>query len=1599
MQRNDEDENTSAGEERTEAEVVLQHGDASPESLIGMGIVPLAISLDTPPPATEATATQLQKDMAAREVVFEREKFLQELFDGFELVYATPPAPIITGTCKSVSQALNVLTHKAFIRYTDTDGERLYYLNKKTQQYIRLEAKTSEETALLISSFDERFRSDVVGFRDKKKLSSTEVTEIQTLFAERRVTYAKNINYTSNMMDHYTQGELDCGQYLICNDIFRVAPQGYQRPSPETLKTFYPSEEPNPTQCSVVIHTVRTRTANYWVAAAGRNVTAKDQKDRKVSLLSSANSVSLIEAKDPTHPSTITDKASADKATGEGRRALLLSSPLDLKTDRRDNPAEARKVFLAGLKSETMATAFGKVLKDDGTINTRWFVLFKMVFNGNMAGAKKDFLEKLLLAYPDNNTELDYKSLFDFALQNEALLIDAGRRGAHLSINLIQHLATDILEMDPNLDITTLYDALEKNLSNVSSAEFQTEAAKQACLHCLSLARQLDSALMAIDPDESGRHDLIETLIQQVGSIAMYSPQTSEPVADQVKNFENYSKNIYIEKCIEKLNASLANLPANTDDIDAVYDEYLEMFAHIPDAHTKESLISLVSNTLLAHNLYGSTPDDAADHINQMKRFLEYTKLALEIDSGRRPASPSAEVALDNLVKEFVAEGEKILYRSRSGAQVAIDLLNEGPLPGMKKNGSYLQKEGEELTDGRGVYDSLADELRAANDAQFGIISRYKYNPNEEHRNPHEWVRDATHAVPLDQRIPEDSPVIEANNALLRCLSCLQPIDYAIHMHYKDLGETQKDGEGIRSALKAKLAETMKEMHRIAADPTLSKEAQLEKIKEREKEFNTFLLVEGLHKTGLTNHANSDIDCTTQAAAEELLAFYKYLSSVMKPARTIITETYHEDHHVFVREAAYPVVEKTEKQIERWDNDQAILGAIENPNAEQQARLTFAPLISADDRLLGPQSRKHEMSFVKNAFIVETSFVAGEADQTIDDLRKIEGEKTVSVRSGSSVYVGDPLHGKEDTFKEDIVDYAKDNLDQILQTAQKYDPSVTKIHNVCLNTKLATPFNLLAKWVGGFFVPSKAEQMKQERRIVQTLEKIAEDEPDTYVTSTVATSGAGFLASGTLITRKHERVIKATTQLDRENEENADGSTTLYSVSCASGIDRTGTEKLQKELDLLTRHYMEKKGLDPSQARLAAERHLAGAHQAEIPNHVVHGSSGMKKESKVKKLFGKTIDNAFYRKSADTNKKVHTGKTDLFLSKSKGLTKIALGILALVVMGTAITVVAWPLVGIAGAVAIGAVLGAMFGSAVHQALKARDLGRVSNNQKVIIYAGLIIPFVALGAFIMAAAVPVAGVTIFGIAISKTYFMLSISSVVLSAANIAAQVVTSRIAKKPSKLKKDPLQFKASTGAVDEILHKHDEGHALSNNMKKTVADIASTVQALGVMELKDVRPAPNGHSAECVFLNDKKEEIVLEYHDDGFVLGNISADNDDMVRKMMGLMQLKLSDKKSYDDQGKLHFTDGMFEVHAGRPTFAEAVKETMIAQLSDKPFKLQDKTEVTFSKNAMSRLFDSKPTNPGVVPYNLASAKVAKPVSGGTAETPQPPAATPMVR
>lgn len=527
----------------------------------------------------------------------------------------------------------------------------------------------------------------------------------------------------------------------------------------------------------------------------------------------------------------------------------------------------------------------------------------------------------------------------------------------------------------------------------------------------------------------------------------------------------------------------------------------------------------------------------------------------------------------------------------------------------------------DQLKSGAINYEQMSDLLRETNDAQYGIVSTFQPETNT-------WLRDATNATPLAERIPRDAPVIEANNALLRCLSRLRPIDYAIGK------QMDAAGDPIRAVLKDKFSELANEILTIAQGKGTDEDKQ-KAIAKKEKEFNT-VLVEKLHEANLTKGCESEED------AEKLLFHYRNLSSVLSPARTMVTLTYDATAKMLQRETQYPVTRKTPEQRKELEKLQEIVPHA--PKAErnshtaqkvamQQADSLFADLIVRDDTALGAQARKTHLIGAKNAFIVKNELMHVLSEElpepeALDALRADPADTLWLARMGSPAFVG------KGEASDVVKKHSVANLEQVRLTAEQHTTYRGALHVTTLNT-----------------------DMKHEHQdvIVDNVRHATKLNGDGF--SNVATNVPGTFTKvevdeslkfdgepapeGRHPFQKESRIAAACKVVlaAARNVMN-----TLSVVHCASGQDRTGTVVEKATQDWMEKRYAVK-GLDASNIKnVRAE----GGNAAEITTHHIHGSPGMKTDSQAH-VFGEEVEKQMYLKSADTNKKNKVGNVS-FLS-------------------------------------------------------------------------------------------------------------------------------------------------------------------------------------------------------------------------------------------------------------------------------------------------------------------------------------------------------------
>lgn len=537
------------------------------------------------------------------------------------------------------------------------------------------------------------------------------------------------------------------------------------------------------------------------------------------------------------------------------------------------------------------------------------------------------------------------------------------------------------------------------------------------------------------------------------------------------------------------------------------------------------------------------------------------------------------------------------------------------------------------IADGTGFYDQMSDLLRETNDAQFGIVSKLVDG---------EWVRDATASLSLAGRIPHDSPVIEANNALLRCLSRLRAIDYAI-------AEKYPGGEGlpIREALKTRLA-TLTNTILTAAQGTEDADDKLKEIKRLETDFDTFLIAR-LYDANLTK------GCETAKDAEKLLSHYRNLSSLLVPARTMITLTYDSEAGVFQRETQFPVTEKTSEQ-------KAALRLLRDINphplkenktshtvrniATQEADSLFVGLLERDDRALPAQTRKTHLVGAKNAFIVKNELIfaaAGEGPDSEALRRRVpaEGDTLWLGRSGVPVYIG---KGERD---DTIAASTLANLEQVRMAAKtrkrmsdgaRLDLHITSLNTVSpfehQDTMVRHLYKATRKRPGGDDISYMPTNLDGTFRFVDIAPTLVFSPGETRP------GGSAPLQKATRLEGVSAVMLKATEKPD----------TLLSVVQCASGQDRTGTavEKTTQKW-MAARYEAAGKVLGNIQAMRAK-----GGNAAEIATHHLPGSPGMKMASiadnslGMRTTFDPLATKQFYRASADTNKKSPVGDV-LFL--------------------------------------------------------------------------------------------------------------------------------------------------------------------------------------------------------------------------------------------------------------------------------------------------------------------------------------------------------------
>lgn len=600
----------------------------------------------------------------------------------------------------------------------------------------------------------------------------------------------------------------------------------------------------------------------------------------------------------------------------------------------------------------------------------------------------------------------------------------------------------------------------------------------------------------------------------------------------------------------------------------------------------------------------------------------------------------------------MVILSEKVIAHRRRNIKNIFQMLKQNPLPPIYH------------TENESWYDELLDLLRQNTDSYKGIFSGLDENG--------QWVRNAIYA-PMYSRcsrppkeskyinfpiyaiktnyLSNDDPIIVGNDTLLRCLDRLRAIDYAINKKAQE-SENAEVYQAIRITLKnnfVELATEIKNPHFLV----IESDEEEKHFKSLEEKFNSDLL-KGLYDAGLTQ------GCYDKKAGENLLQYYRNLSSLLVPARNQVTLSYYPRPKVLTRITQVPITKKTEEQQQATDelytsintnplSDEINSHTIQN-HACQQANLLYKNLLQDDLRALPAQARKTHLVGAKNAYIVTEEFIPLddesllETEEQLLNLKATPENTLTFVRTASPVYVG-----KGET-NERILQTCSQNLEQILK-ATEYD----RIHVTCLNTD-------------GI--------IKEDRAIVRTIMKVGARElnrqdnslnPDgRFSVSLAAANALGTRLNaihsqldftGTTIPQgrvlfKSTRAEQAITLAYQAYKNNM-----LSLINCASGQDRTGTiaQGLINSF-LVDRFNANFKNLNQKNIKKEVQHtEILGNNGVELNNHLgSHGSKGHKNDSRAGNLLSDddALNNEFYTKSAKTNKK-NKLKNYSFLKKAR----------------------------------------------------------------------------------------------------------------------------------------------------------------------------------------------------------------------------------------------------------------------------------------------------------------------------------------------------------
>jgi hypothetical protein len=557
------------------------------------------------------------------------------------------------------------------------------------------------------------------------------------------------------------------------------------------------------------------------------------------------------------------------------------------------------------------------------------------------------------------------------------------------------------------------------------------------------------------------------------------------------------------------------------------------------------------------------------------------------------------------------------------------------------------------------------------------------------------YVRDCTAAKKLEDRLSPDDPIIIGNNLLLRALGAARGIDHVLIRKYDT--EHYDAYQNARMKLQLYVRDLIFE---VAAN---SKDMDNEILNAMHRNFN-LKLSELLHETNL----NNDLETPQQHA--KLIGHYRDLSSVLDPAKTMVTirQEKIDDIDITFTETSYPITVKTAEQKKQLavmtnikfvptnnglthseeehedinseeEHEQAML-AEEKKSAPETEEATegrnyhaakpvafqivdeaFVGLIQKDDRRLPAQTRYTIAPTVKNGYVVHNEIEVKKAG-----VLTLGKSDNWSLRAATMGYIG------AGETHSGAVAYAKENIQQLMQAAKRYIPEkINKFNYAMLLTD--TSWGKQDKMIK--ITRDAIKALADEKHAIQysylptnilgTPQSISYS--DFVIESAKKQSVTPPSTSSDLIDKKAriEKVGQVVNILNNSGE-------VINISACASGQDRTGSvqevaailwesQEIEKHLKKHHAATSDKPfaALASLQQRIMMSR-AAGLNNAILGTLSTPGSTGMKTDSRPDNYFPEIINKYFYRKTAKTNKAPPIDKAQVEKLYIPNITKVEL---------------------------------------------------------------------------------------------------------------------------------------------------------------------------------------------------------------------------------------------------------------------------------------------------------------------------------------------------